>query len=79
LLPRHYALEAREDAERQAVSSGNSARDARGRNQGRLLSQEIASNPSIGAVTSSGTAAQDRRGAGKGKGKGKGDEKAKKK
>ncbi|KAM3434713.1 hypothetical protein MY4824_000207 [Beauveria thailandica] len=72
-----YELEAREAAERQAVSSGTSARDARGKNQGRLLSQEIANNPNIGAVISSASAAQDRRGAGRSKGmdKDKGKEK----
>ncbi|KAM3562002.1 hypothetical protein MY1884_002098 [Beauveria asiatica] len=55
------ARQAREASERQATSSGYLARDARGRSDGRLISQEIANNPNIGLVTSSGYLAQDKR------------------
>ncbi|KAJ6781953.1 hypothetical protein PWT90_02018 [Aphanocladium album] len=60
-----YALEQRALSERQAVSSGNSAREARRVDTGRLISQEIANNATIGEVISSGSAAQDKRGKGK--------------
>ncbi|PQK09128.1 hypothetical protein BB8028_0001g11990 [Beauveria bassiana] len=66
-----FALQVRERAERLAASSGNSARNARGVYGGRLISQEIANNPSLGIASSSAEVAQQRRGKGKDKKKGK--------
>lgn len=64
---RQYALEQREEAERHAVSSAEAARSARGMHDGRLISQEIANNPSLPIARSSAEAAQQRRGKGKAK------------
>ncbi|KAM3502010.1 hypothetical protein MY11210_009202 [Beauveria gryllotalpidicola] len=66
-----FSLQARATAERQAASSGDFARITRGVYGGRLISQEIANNPSLGIVSSSAEAAQIKRGKGKDERKGK--------
>lgn len=61
LCPRVAAREELEAAEQQAYSSGIAARDARRRNDGKLLSQEIANNPNMVFMRSSTEAVKQKR------------------
>lgn len=51
----------REQAERLVESSGREAQQVRGVTAGQLLSQRIANNPNMGALTSSALSSKKRR------------------